>query len=201
MVIFRGAGGLFENYTTPESVIPDKTLDHPWETCMPIGDWSYRTDPPVKPAREYIEMLLKIVSRGGNLLLGVGPAPDGDWHPRIKACLKEIGAWMKVNSEAIYGTRAIAPYQETKLFFTAKEKNVYAAYLPDRNETNLPSLVMIHSMQPAKGSKVYLLGHNRPLAWEKVGAGFAIRVPKSLQSKPPCQYAWVFKFEKQEENK
>jgi alpha-L-fucosidase len=201
MVIFRGAGGLFENYTTPENIIPDKTLDYPWETCMPMGSWSYRTEPAVKPAREYIEMLLKIASRGGNLLLGVGPAPDGDWHPRIKACLKEIGAWMKVNSEAIYGTRPVVPYQETKLFFTAKGKTFYAAYPADRDETNLPSMVMVHSMQPAKGSKVHLLGYNRPLDWEKVGNGFVIRVPKSLQNKAPCQHAWVFRFEKQEESK
>ncbi|MDR1676700.1 MAG: alpha-L-fucosidase [Tannerella sp.] len=197
MTVARGQNNLYENYRTPEQEIPEKALDYPWETCMTMGgQWSYKPDDTYKPAREIIQMLLQIVSRGGNYLLNIGPGPDGDWHPTAYERLKEIGAWMKVNSEAIYGTRPLAPYQETKRVFTAKGNTVYAAYLADENETNLPSLVMVHSMQPAKGSKVYLLGHDRPLAWEKVGNGFVIRVPKALQGKAPCRHAWVFRFEK-----
>jgi alpha-L-fucosidase len=202
IMVARGQGGLYENYQTPEQKIPEKALDYPWETCMTMGDqWSYKPNDTYKPTRDIIQMLLQIVSRGGNYLLNVGPGPDGDWHPTVYERLTEIGAWMKVNSEAIYDTRPVAPYQETKLVFTAKGNTVYAAYLADKNETTLPSLIIIQSMQPAKGSKVHLLGHESPLGWEKVGNGFVIRVPKSLQSKAPCQHAWVFRFEKQEKNK
>jgi alpha-L-fucosidase len=196
MVIFRGAGGLFENYTTPENTIPEKALDHPWETCMAMGSWSYRENPNVKSAREYIEALLKIVSRGGNLLLGVGPGPDGDWHPLIKERLKEIGAWMKVNSEAIYGTKKITPNEETKLFFTQKDNTVYAAYIADAGETHIPAVIAVNSFCPAKGSKVYLLGHSSPLSWTPNGKGFVVRIPASLQKTPPSQYAFVLKFQK-----
>jgi alpha-L-fucosidase len=202
MMVARGQGSLYENYRTPEQEIPEKALNYPWETCMTMGvQWSYKPDDTYKPAREIIQTLLQIVSRGGNYLLNVGPGPDGDWHPTVYERLKEIGAWMKLNSEAIYGTRTLAPFQETKLVFTAKGKTVYAAYLADKNETNMPPLIMVHSMQPAKGSKVNLLGHDRPLNWEKVGNGFVIHIPKSLQGKAPCQHAWVFRFEKQEESK
>ena len=201
MMVARGQGALYENYSTPEQKIPEKALDYPWETCMTMGgQWSYKMDEKYKPTREIIQMLLQIVSRGGNYLLNVGPGPDGDWHPEVYDRLKEIGAWMKVNSDAIYGTRAIAPYQETKLVFTSKGKTVYAAYLADKDETNLPTQVTITSMQPAKGGKVYLLGHKSPLAWKKTDKGFVISIPKSLQSKAPCQYAWVFRFEKQDED-
>ena len=51
-------------------------------------------------------MLLKIISRGGNFLLNIGPSPEGDWSDTAYARLKEIGAWMKVNGEAIHGTTA-----------------------------------------------------------------------------------------------
>ncbi|MGV8094051.1 MAG: alpha-L-fucosidase [Mangrovibacterium sp.] len=197
MVVGRGVGGLFENYKTPEQQIPDKKLDYPWETCMTMGNqWSYKADDHFKPAHQIIQMLLQVVSRGGNYLLNIGPGPEGDWHPAAYERLKEIGAWMKINSACIYGTEPVAPYQETKKVFTQNGKDVYVAYLADEDEHQMPSAVLVESMQPKPGSKVYLLGYNSPMSWEKVGKGFLIHVPKALQNKPLCSYAWVFRFEK-----
>jgi alpha-L-fucosidase len=196
MMVARGANNLYENYRTPEQEIPEKALDYPWETCMTMGgSWSYKPGDVYKPAREIVQMLVQIVSRGGNYLLNIGPGPDGDFHPEAYRRLKEIGSWMKINGEAIYGTKPIAPYQETKVVFTQKGDAVYATYLPDEDEKDIPSGVVIQSMQPAKGSKVYLLGHHGPLAWENVGKGFIIHVPKALQTNAPCACAWVFKFQ------
>ena len=67
-------------------------------------------------------------------MLNIGPGPDGDIDPIAYDRLKEIGEWMKINSEAIYGTKPVKPYQETKIAFTKKENVVYAIYLPDENE-------------------------------------------------------------------
>jgi alpha-L-fucosidase len=196
MTVARGENNLYENYRTPEQKIPEKALDYPWETCMTMGNsWSYKPDDRYKPAHQIVQMLLQIVSRGGNYLLNIGPGPDGDWHPTAYQRLKEIGGWMKVNGEAIYGSKAIAPYQETKKVFTQKGNHVYVAYLPDEDEKDIPSEILVESFQPKKGGKVYLLGHSQPLAWEKVGKGFVIHIPKELQHKPPCQFAWVFRFE------
>ena len=157
--------------------------------------WSYNADEQFKTSHRLVQMLVQVVSRGGNFLLNIGPGPDGDFHPTAYERLKEIGGWMKINSEAIYETKPIAPFQETKLVFTQKENNIYATYLPDEDEKNMPSIVMIHSMQPKKGSKIYLLGYSQPLSWENTGKGFTINIPGSLRNKPPCQYAWTFKFE------
>ncbi|MDR1859459.1 MAG: alpha-L-fucosidase [Bacteroidales bacterium] len=197
LLVFRG-GGEWENYRTPEQYIPDKALDYPWETCMTLdgNSWCYRPKPDFKSSREVIHNLLLIVSRGGNFLLNIAPGPDGDWHPDAYERLKETGAWMNVNSEAIYGTKAVAPYQETKLVFTQKDKYIYAAYLADEDETHVPAVIAVNSFCPAKGSKVYLLGHSSPLSWAPNGMGFVVRIPASVQKNPPSRHAFVLKFQK-----
>ncbi len=59
-------------------------------------------------------MLADVVAKGGNLLLNIGPGPDGSWDDAAYDRLAALGAWMKVNSEAIYATRPVAPYVDGK---------------------------------------------------------------------------------------
>jgi alpha-L-fucosidase len=198
MMVVRGANNQYENYRTPEQEVPEKALDYPWETCMTMGgSWSYKADDEYKPTYQLIQTLVQVVSRGGNFLLNIGPSPEGDFHPTAYQRLKEIGNWMKINGESIYGTKTIAPYHETKIVFTQKTGIIYATYLPDKDETVIPATIIIHSFQPKANSKVYLLGYNKPLSWSNIGKGFVINIPKSVQNNPPCQYGWVFKFDSQ----
>ena len=82
IVVDRSVGGEFENYTTPEQEVPNAPLSHPWETCMTMGNsWSYVPGDHYKTAHQLVQLLVKIVSRGGNFLLNIGPGPDGDWDP------------------------------------------------------------------------------------------------------------------------
>ncbi|MGD9556627.1 MAG: alpha-L-fucosidase, partial [Mangrovibacterium sp.] len=135
-----------------------------------------------------------IVSRGGNFLLNIGPGPDGDFDPIAYERLKGIGEWMRINGEAIYGTKPVKPYHETKMAFTQKDGHVYAFYLPDEDEKQLPAGISISSMQPSTGSQVFLMGYAKPLKWKKNGKGFLIEVPRSMQENPVCQDAWTFRF-------
>ncbi|WP_276169060.1 alpha-L-fucosidase [Zobellia alginiliquefaciens] len=186
----------YEHYRTPEQQVPDKALDYPWETCMTMGEkWSYRPNENYKSVYELVQLLVKIVSRGGNFLLNVGPSPNGDFDDTAYERLESIGDWMKINGEAIYGTKPIVPYHETKLVFTQKDDFVYAFYLPDEGETKMPARISISSMQPKEGDEVYLLGYNKPLKWEKNGTGFFVEIPVELQRKPKCENAWVLKFQ------
>jgi len=140
-------------------------------------------------------MLVDIVAKGGNLLLNIAPGPDGRWHDEAYVLLKEIGDWMEVNSEAIYGTRALAPYKDGKVCLTRKQDaTVYAIYLPDENETTLPSKVWLNSIQAKQGSGIELLGYGK-VKWEKTGNGMLIHVPQKAISNPPCNEAWAFKIE------
>ncbi len=95
---------------TPEQKIPNLSeLDgKDWETCMTMnGTWGFRNpDNKWKSSETLIRNLVDIASKGGNYLLNVGPKPDGSFPQESIERLKDIGAWMKVNSEAIYSTKA-----------------------------------------------------------------------------------------------
>jgi len=196
MMVARGSNNQYENYRTPEQEVPQEALDYPWETCMTMGDqWSYKPNDKYKSAHQLIQLLVRIVSKGGNFLLNIGPGPDGDLDPVAYERLNEIGNWMKINSEAIYGTKPVKPYQEAKIAFTKKGNSVYAIYLPDEGEKTMPVKVLISSVQPIIGSKIYLLGYMKPLIWKKTEKGTIINIPSDLQRKPLCQNAWTFKIQ------
>lgn len=94
---------------TPEQHIPATGFPgRDWETCMTINDtWGFKSyDHNWKSAQTLIRNLVDIVSKGGNYLLNVGPTAEGEIPPESIARLHEIGAWMKVNGEAIYGVQA-----------------------------------------------------------------------------------------------
>jgi alpha-L-fucosidase len=113
IVVDRAVEGPNQNYLTPEQQIPQKPLSYPWETCMTMGgSWSYVKNEQYKPIDEIIRNLCLIVSRGGNYLLNIAPSETGEWDSAAYTRLEEIGAWMKVNGEAIYGTEPIEPYEQ-----------------------------------------------------------------------------------------
>jgi alpha-L-fucosidase len=113
IVVDRAVEGPNQNYLTPEQQIPQKPLSYPWETCMTMGgSWSYVKNEQYKPIDEIIRNLSLIVSRGGNYLLNIAPSETGEWDSAAYTRLEEIGAWMKVNGEAIYGTEPIEPYEQ-----------------------------------------------------------------------------------------
>ena len=98
------------DHKTPEQRIPNLAeLDgQDWETCMTMnGTWGYKSyDHNYKTPQKLIQNLMDISSKGGNFLLNVGPTPEGEFPPESIQILSEIGNWMKVNGEAVYGTKA-----------------------------------------------------------------------------------------------
>ncbi len=97
------------DFDTPEQQVPRKGWPGTdWESCMTInGSWSFTTnDTQHKPARELVQMLADIASKGGNFLLNIGPRPDGSIMEDQRDRLMAIGRWMKVNKESIYWTTA-----------------------------------------------------------------------------------------------
>ena len=120
-----------QGVTPPEmassQAVPDPSDFRLWETCMTINDtWAYnKNDLKYKSATRLIQALIEVASKGGNFLLNVGPAPEGTIQPEFEERLVEIGKWMKVNGESIYGT-TYGPLQSLPFGrSTAKGKTVY----------------------------------------------------------------------------
>ena len=197
IIVDRAVEGKYQNYRTPEQEVPDTALNYVWETCMPMAtSWSYVATDTYKPASKIIHLLVDIVAKGGNLLLNIGPSPEGELPPTSLERLKEVGAWMKVNGSALYYSRAIAPYKEGKICFTRlPNKRINAIYLADETESQPPETIRVSSFTPKSGSRVMMLGVTEPVKWQKAATGFVIHVPESVRTNLPCQYAWTFQFE------
>jgi len=197
IVVDRWISGEFENYLTPEQKIPDHAMTAPWESCITMASgWSYNEHEIYKPVRELIHMLVDIVCKGGNLLLNIGPSPQGDWADEAYDRLRGIGEWMKINHESIYETRPIAPYKEKQVCLTRKKDGtVYAIYLADKEELHPPATICLSTFQPNPGAHLTMLGASEVLNWEKTGEGFLVRIPESIQKKPPCSHAWVIRID------
>lgn len=111
---FTTEGGFAGDFGTPEQQIPATGLPGAdWESCMTMNDnWGYnKNDKNWKTAKEILQMLADIASKGGNYLLNVGPTAEGLFPDESVERLREIGRWMKVNSESIYGTGA-SPFEK-----------------------------------------------------------------------------------------
>ena len=198
IVVDRAVKGKNQNYLTPENTVPDKMLPYPWESCIILGGgWSYSFNAKMKPSREMIHMLADIVAKGGNLLLNIGVGPDGTWYNEAYDRLKDIGVWLRINGEAIYSTRTIAPYSDGKLRFTqGKDGSAYVVYLLAENE-NLPTEILVKGFVPGKGAKIFMLGKKgRNIKWKPDGTGFKMSVSDLLIKDLPSTYAVVFKVDK-----
>jgi alpha-L-fucosidase len=163
---------------------------------MTMGNqWSFKPNDDYKSPHRLIQLLVDIVGKGGNFLLNVGPQPDGRLPEPALERMKAIGDWLRVNGEAIYGTRPIAPYRQGQVVFTRKGRSVFAIYLTPKEGDGLPQEVTFRSLRPQAGSKVRLLGVKEALDWATAGDGTTtIRIPAAVVQKAPCQYAFAFRF-------
>ena len=149
----RGITTLSDFYTREQmSEIGEKTATEdanaiPWEACLTIGkSWGYRIeDGEPKSSAELIRTLVDVVSRGGNLLLNVGPKPDGTVPEHLVARLHDIGAWLAKNGDGIYGTHKVSTVTASSGKLTAKADRLF-----------------VH-LDARPGDSVTFTGLNRPL--------------------------------------
>lgn len=197
IVVDRAVPGKNQNYLTPENRVPEEALPFPWESCIIAGGgWSWVPDPTFMTGRQAIHMLVDIVAKGGNLLLNIAPGPDGTWPEGAYTLLNEMGGWMDINSEAIYNTRAIAPYKEKNVCFTSgKGDTFYAIYLAGEGETSLPATFELASLLPQMGSKITLLDGSIPVKWHESAGGWTVQIPEPARESSAGRPAWAFKIE------
>jgi alpha-L-fucosidase len=179
---------------TPEQKIPTQAElnGQDWETCMTMnGTWGYKSfDHKWKSTETLIHNLCDIASKGGNYLLNVGPKPDGTFPKESVDLLKEVGDWMKVNSEAIYATKAspLAPLSWGRC--TMKEqKNTTTLYLsvfdwPKDGRLAVPGI-------KNKIISSSLLANGKKLKSETTADGLVVNLPATA----PDPIASVIKLE------
>jgi len=144
-----------------------------WETCMTINNtWAYNVhDRSFKSPQELIRGLVEVCSRGGNLLLNVGPQPDGLIQPEFQERLRAIGDWMTVNGSSIYGS-TYGPIQSASgLRTTVNGSNLYLHVF------DWPAVPLQVTGLQAKVLSARLLANNQPLTFQQTGTGLQIQLP------------------------
>ena len=145
------------DYYTPEQQIGAYDDRRPWETCMTLGQqWSWKPNDKLKSPAEVVSILCRVVGGDGNLLLDVGPMPDGRIEPRQVEVLKQVGAWMDVSGESIYGTRG-GPWKPTPAITSTRKGSVVYVHVlkADGDKIELPALARkIKSASVLGGGKI-----------------------------------------------
>lgn len=159
IVVTRGA------MRTPEQTIPGQAFDEPWESCITMGEaWQYQPqNDHYKSGHELIRLLIETRAKGGNLLLNVGPKPNGELAIEQEERLREIGLWMFVNSEAIYGVRPWIITNEGDVWFTKKKDSsaLYAIVNPATPwKLGEWKDLVLHSVKATARTEVSVLGAN-----------------------------------------
>ncbi len=188
----RLIGGPYENIITPEQAVPKQPMDVPWESCITMGSaFSFRYEDDYKSTRELIHLLIEVISKGGNLALNVAAQPDGRLPRGAIKRMKEMGAWLQVHGEAVYGTRMCAPYIAENTAFTKKAESVYCFYMyeneysPVHQEIFIPYTEKVNSIEMVDGS--------RKVDFTQMEKGLTITLPESEKGKQ-APIAHVFRF-------
>lgn len=205
----RGKQG---DYYTSEFLEITQNLDHAWEECIPIGfSYGYNwtdTNAMVRSSGDLIKLLVRIVARGGNLLLLVAPDGEGKLPAYQTKRLDDIGTWLKQNGEAIYGTRSYPVITDDgnagqNVWYTQSKDGKYGYGI--FFEWPPTGYLILRKAKPKWNTKAYLLGHPEPLLWYDTGEklwGMQLKLPPEMNrnvgadaNKRPGQHAWVIKFE------
>ena len=214
-------------YFTTEYGAGMADASHPWEESRGMGysyGWNRAENiDDYKSARELILVLVDLVSRGGNFLLDIGPTGDGRIPVIMQDRLLQIGDWLKVNGEAIYGTRCQGrdcqwsagkrpgqEYGEFKIKYNLMDqvgsqpkgdkavKQILFTKKPDAVYAITPGWpgerLVIRNLKLPADSAVTLLGYARRLTCSRADNTVTINLPNLPAEQLPCQYAYTFKL-------
>jgi len=199
IVVTRGA------LQTPEQYVPGMPLKGAWEANLTMGDaWQYQPqNDPYKSGRQLIRTLIQTRAKGGNLLLDIGPKPNGEIPIQEEDRLREIGLWMFANGEAIYSVRPWVITNEGDVWFTKKKDadTLYAMVDTDKPwEYGKWQELTLHSVKSSDATEVSVLGENGKVleyqagiipkpSWEMKSDGLHIRA--MMAQRMQDNHKWV----------
>jgi len=192
----------------------DRILEDHWQTDTSISNasWGYIEHDTFKTPEFLVHQLVDIVSKNGNLLLNFGPRADGTIPDEVQATLREMGAWLKVNGEAIYATTPwksfgegptqikggafhdtdTKPYTPEDFRFTAKGSTVYSIGMacPADGKATIHSLGWAHEGASLPIGSVELLGSTGKVTWAQNADALVVTLPAGAA----CKYAYTLKL-------
>jgi alpha-L-fucosidase len=174
-IIINNRSGATGDYDTPEQRVGKYQDQRPWETCMTIcNQWAWKPNDPMKPLKQCLQTLVLCAGGDGNLLLNVGPMPDGRIEPRQVERLKEMGRWLRKYGETVYQTRG-GPWKPTKDFASTRRGNSVFLHVFNwkGDSLTLPGI-------PAKVRQASVLTGGT-VRFEQAADKLVVRVPASKQ--------------------
>jgi len=184
----------------------------PWltDTSVASSSWAYASDIKYYPTNRMVDDLVDIISKNGCMLLNIAPAADGTIPTPQRERLLGIGAWLKINGEAIYATRPWRIVGEGPAktpqghLADLKFKGFTAAdirFTRSKDATTLYAIALgwpesrtltVRALAGGKGvvQSVRLLGHSGKLTWTQTDKGLVVNLPATA----PCEHAFVLKI-------
>ncbi|MDD3888888.1 MAG: alpha-L-fucosidase [Syntrophomonadaceae bacterium] len=165
-----------------EAIIEQEIKAYPFQTETSIADWHYRTGQEYMDAATVIQLLMQNVSRNGTMLLNLTQHGRGDLDPEVIVMAKDVGAWLKINGEAVFGSRPFEVYGENNICFTRNNGYIYATIFNwDDSQITIKSL---HSNGSTLGkiSRVDMLGSDIEINFVQNETGLTITPSQKLQS-------------------
>jgi alpha-L-fucosidase len=199
VVNLKGVGGRYNSFQDHPDLLPDvdralvksteaviepEIMAYPFQTETSISDWHYKTGQKYMDAQALVTSLMQNVCRNGTMLLNLTQHGRGDLDAEVVRTAKDVGAWLKVNGEAVYSSRPFEVYGETGLCYTRNKGNVYATLLDWRDAPITLKALHAGGATLGKVSKVELLGSDIPLTFVQDDQGLTVTPGAAAQPQP-----------------
>ena len=167
-----------------EAVIEPEIMAYPFQTETTIAPWHYQAGQTYMDAANVIRLLMENVCRNGTMLLNITQHGRGDLDPEAIRICKDIGAWLTVNGEAVYGSRPFEVYGEDAVRYTRNHGTVYAAVLHWKGDSITLKALRTGGATLGTVSNVELLGSDAALTFVQHDQGLTVTPDESVQPLP-----------------